>query len=86
MNAVTVTPGVKDYLGSAAPNLHMRLGAYEKDALDDAKRVAGRILSAAEKADFFVRIDSAASNFNWWSAYVSSVDNRTGDGWVSHVH
>jgi len=36
--------------------------------------------------DFFVRIDSAASNSNWWSAYVSSNDNRTGDGWVSHVH
>jgi hypothetical protein len=22
----------------------------------------------------------------WWSAYVTSVDNRTGDGWVSHVN
>jgi len=36
--------------------------------------------------DFVIRVDSAAANFNWWSAYGASVDNRTGDGWVSHVH
>jgi hypothetical protein len=36
--------------------------------------------------DFFIRVDSAATNFNWWSSYGTTVDNRTGDGWVSHVH
>jgi len=41
---------------------------------------------AGNWGDFYVRITSAASNFNWWSAYGTSVDNRTGDGWVSHVH
>ena len=36
--------------------------------------------------DLYLRISSAPSNFNWWSAYGTTVDNRTGDGWVSHVH
>jgi len=36
--------------------------------------------------DCYIRITSASSNFNWWSAYGTSVDNVTGDGWVSHVH
>ncbi len=36
--------------------------------------------------DCYVRITSGSSNFNWWSAYGTSVDNVTGDGWVSHVH
>ena len=41
---------------------------------------------AGNWGDFYIRITSAASNFNWWSAYGTTVDNRTGDGWVSHVH
>jgi hypothetical protein len=36
--------------------------------------------------NFWIKVDSAGDNFNWWSAYGSSVDNTTGDGWVSHVH
>jgi hypothetical protein len=36
--------------------------------------------------DCYIRITSGSSNFNWWSAYGTSVDNVTGDGWVSHVH
>lgn len=36
--------------------------------------------------DLYLRISSASSNFNWWSAYGVSVDNTTGDGWISHVH
>jgi hypothetical protein len=35
--------------------------------------------------DLFVRVSSGV-NLNWWSAYGTSVDNITGDGWVSHVH
>lgn len=36
--------------------------------------------------DCYIRITSGSTNFNWWSAYGTSVDNVTGDGWVSHVH
>ncbi|MEO8034052.1 MAG: hypothetical protein ABI837_06430 [Acidobacteriota bacterium] len=41
---------------------------------------------AGNWGDFYIRISSDPSNFNWWSAYGTSVDNVTGDGWVSHVH
>lgn len=36
--------------------------------------------------DFYIRVESGATNFNWWTAYGSSTDNVTGDGWVTHVH
>src|SRR5438270_4310195 len=36
--------------------------------------------------DCYIRVTSATFNFNWWSAYGTSVDNVTGDGWVSHIH
>jgi hypothetical protein len=36
--------------------------------------------------NFWIEVDSASSNFNWWTVYGSSVDNVTGDGWVSHAH
>lgn len=36
--------------------------------------------------DLSLQVSSGATNFNWWTAYGSTVDNRTGDGWVSHVH
>lgn len=42
-------------------------------------------LPAGNFGDLYVRVTSGA-NFNWWTAYGTSVDNRTGDGWVSHVH
>ena len=35
--------------------------------------------------DLAVAMKSDGFGF-WWSAYVTSVDNRTGDGWVSHVN
>jgi len=35
--------------------------------------------------DLAVSMKSDGFGF-WWSAYVTSVDNRTGDGWVSHVN
>jgi len=43
-------------------------------------------IPAGNWGDLYLRIDSAASNFNFWTAYGTSVDNVTGDGWVSHVH
>lgn len=43
-------------------------------------------LPAGAWGDLYIRITSDASNLNWWSAYGTSVDNVTGDGWVSHVH
>ena len=42
-------------------------------------------LPAGNYGDLFLRI-SSGPNLNWWSAYGTSVDNITGDGWVSHVH
>ncbi|MEA2488931.1 MAG: hypothetical protein QOH21_723 [Acidobacteriota bacterium] len=41
---------------------------------------------AGNWGDFYIRVSSASSNFNWWTAYAASTDNITGDGWVSHVH
>jgi hypothetical protein len=43
-------------------------------------------LPAGIYGDCYIRITTSSSNFNWWSAYGTSVDNVTGDGWVSHVH
>jgi hypothetical protein len=43
-------------------------------------------LPAGIYGDCYIRITSGSTNFNWWSAYGTSVDNVTGDGWVSHVH
>lgn len=43
-------------------------------------------LPAGTYGDLYLRISSATSNLNWWSAYGVSVDNVTGDGWISHVH
>lgn len=45
-----------------------------------------RSIPAGNWGNFFVRVSSATGNFNWWSAYASSTDNITGDGWVSHIH
>jgi hypothetical protein len=42
-------------------------------------------LPAGIYGDLYLRI-SSGPNLNWWSAYGTSVDNITGDGWVSHVH
>jgi hypothetical protein len=41
---------------------------------------------AGNWGDFYIRVSTAANNFNWWTAYAASTDNITGDGWVSHVH
>ncbi|HEX8154131.1 MAG TPA: hypothetical protein VF698_13440, partial [Thermoanaerobaculia bacterium] len=41
---------------------------------------------AGNWGDFYIRVSSAPTNFNFWSAYGVSVDNTTGDGWVTHVH
>ena len=43
-------------------------------------------IPAGNWSDLYLRIESAPTNFNWWSAYGVSVDNVTGDGWISHVH
>ncbi len=39
-------PRVRDYFGSPAPHIHCSLGPYEQKALDDAKDVATKILTA----------------------------------------
>jgi hypothetical protein len=45
-----------------------------------------RPVPAGNWGDFYIRVSTPSSNFNWWSAYASSTDNISGDGWVSHVH
>lgn len=45
-----------------------------------------RSIPAGNWGNFFVRVSGATGNLNWWSAYASSTDNITGDGWVSHIH
>jgi len=42
-------------------------------------------IPAGVYGDLAVSMKSDGFGF-WWSAYVTSVDNRTGDGWVSHVN
>jgi choline dehydrogenase-like flavoprotein len=46
VNAVSLAPGVKDYFGSPGPHIHCVVGPYERKALDEAKDVGTRILTA----------------------------------------
>jgi len=41
-------------------------------------------LPAGNYGDLLVSISTTATGF-WWSAYGASVDNISGDGWVSHA-
>ncbi len=41
-------------------------------------------LPAATYGDVFLQFQTTGSSF-WWSAYAASVDNITGDGWVSRA-
>ena len=50
-NAVTLNPRVPDYFGNPAPHLHYSIGRYERDALDEARAVAGKILAAMQLTD-----------------------------------
>ena len=45
-NAVSLSARARDHLGSPAPHIHSDVGRYERRALDDARDVASRILSA----------------------------------------
>jgi len=45
-NAVTLNTRARDYFGNPAPHLQYSIGRYERDALDDAKAVAEKILAA----------------------------------------
>jgi len=45
-NAVTLNPRVRDALGVPAPHIHHAIGAYERAALEEAREVVGRIMTA----------------------------------------
>jgi hypothetical protein len=45
-----------------------------------------RSVPAGNWGNFFVRVTASPVDLVWWSAYASSTDNITGDGWVSHIH
>jgi choline dehydrogenase-like flavoprotein len=44
-NALSLAPNLRDHFGSPAAHLHCRVGPYEREALDDAKELAGKILA-----------------------------------------
>ena len=46
VNAVSLAPNVRDYFGSPAPHIHCGLSRYERKALDEAKSIASKILTA----------------------------------------
>ena len=46
VNAVSLASNVRDYFGSPAPHIHCGVGQYERKALDEAKDVASKILTA----------------------------------------
>ena len=50
-NAVTLNTQVPDYFGNPAPHLQYSIGRYERDALDEARVVAEKILAAVPAAD-----------------------------------
>jgi hypothetical protein len=43
-------------------------------------------LGAGIYGNLFLQVDSDLGNLNWWTVYGTSVDNISGDGWVSHAH
>ena len=45
-NAVSLTWHVRDYFGSPAPHISCGIGRYERNALNEAKEIAGKILTA----------------------------------------
>jgi len=50
-NAVSLNTRVRDYYGNPAPHLQQNVGSYERQALDEAKEVAGKILAAMGLTD-----------------------------------
>ena len=43
-------------------------------------------IPAGNWGNLSLTVGTAASDFDWWSAYGTTADNVTGDGWVSHLH
>ncbi len=44
-NAISLNNRVRDYFGNPVPHLHYNVGRYERQALEEAKDVAGKILA-----------------------------------------
>lgn len=51
VNAVSLNPRVRDYFNNPAPHVHYSLGPYERKAVNEAKQVAGKILTAMRLTD-----------------------------------
>ncbi|HJT18229.1 MAG TPA: hypothetical protein VJ853_12605, partial [Thermoanaerobaculia bacterium] len=43
-------------------------------------------IPAGNWGDLSLLVGTSATDLDWWSAYGTTVDNVTGDGWVSHAH
>jgi choline dehydrogenase-like flavoprotein len=50
-NAVSLNTRVTDYFGNPVPHLHYSVGKYERRALEEAKEIVGKILSALALSD-----------------------------------
>lgn len=61
-NDISLNPRMRDYFGAPGPHIRYRLGRYEEEALDGAKRIATRILRAAGATDIGVTPLSPAAH------------------------
>jgi choline dehydrogenase-like flavoprotein len=50
-NSISLSPRVRDYFGSPAPHVTYNVGRYERDAIEEGKQVAGRILQTMGVTD-----------------------------------
>jgi choline dehydrogenase-like flavoprotein len=74
-NAVTLSPRVRDYFERPAPHIHYSLGRYERDALDEAKTLAGKILAGAGCRD--IRASSVSFAGHQIGTHRMGTDPRT---------
>ena len=61
-NSISLSPRVRDYFGSPAPHVTYAVGRYERDTLEEGKRVAGRILQTAGATDLRPTLLSPAAH------------------------
>lgn len=61
-NAVSLNPRVRDYFGSPVPHITYRVGRYEREALEEGRRVARRIFDAIGVTDVRATLLSPAGH------------------------
>ncbi len=61
-NSVSLNPRVRDYFGNPAPHITYSVGRYEREALEEGRRVARRILETIGAADVRTTLLSPAGH------------------------